>query len=477
MLVRSVREAGLLGPGDRVVAAVSGGGDSVALLYLLAESAQGLGCSLAGVVHVHHGLRGAAAEADQQLVAGHAAALQVPLVVERVDVAALARDRRCSIEAAGRHARDAAYERARVALGATHVATGHTLDDQAETVLLRLARGTGVSALSGIRRVRGAIVRPLLACRREDVRGYLEARGLRWREDETNADLGIARNRVRHRVLPVLGEALSPRVAEALARAAEVAASEDLVLEREVQRAADAVIGPAIGGPEAASVERAALLAQPVALQRRLVRRWLERAAPRARPGLAHVDAVLALARSASDGKRLSLPGCVVAVAGDRLAVSGPGRAPGESGPERFSDAEPCRLPVPGVLSLAGLGMQLSAAWLSASGGAALGLVTERSGAQVAVLDAAAAGEPLGVRFWRPGDRFRPLGSTGRRKLQDLFVDRKVPAGSRGQVPLVVDAHDRILWVAGHAIAADARVTEATTRVLLLQMQRSGGVV
>lgn len=476
MFVRSVREAGLLGPGDRVVAAVSGGGDSVALLYLVAESAPALGCALTGVVHVHHGLRGAAADADQQLVAEHATALHVPLVVERADVAALARAGRCSIEAAGRYAREAAFERARCALGATHVATGHTLDDQAETVLLRLARGTGVSALSGIRRVRGAIVRPLLACRRDDLRGYLDARGLRWREDETNADEGIVRNRVRHRVLPVLGEALSPRIAEALARVAELAASEDLVLEREVDRVTADVLG-AGGDPGPESMERAALLAQPVALQRRLVRRWLERAAPRARPGVALVDAVLALARSAADGKRLSLPGCVVAVAGRRLALLDPPVAAGGPGPERFSDAEPRHLPVPGVLSLADLGMQLSAAWLSASGEAALGLVAERSAPETAVLDAAAAGEALVVRFWRPGDRFRPLGSSGRRKLQDLFVDRKVPAGLRGQVPLVVDAHDRILWVTGHAIAADARVTEATTRVLLLQMQRSGGVV
>jgi tRNA(Ile)-lysidine synthase len=476
MFVRSVREAGLLGPGDRVVAAVSGGGDSVALLYLVAASAPALGCALTGVVHVHHGLRGAAADADQHLVAEHAAALRVPIVVECADVAALALARRCSTEAAGRAAREAAFARARDALGATHVATGHTLDDQAETVLLRLARGAGVSALSGIRRVRGAIVRPLLACRRADLRAYLEARGLRWREDETNADEGIVRNRVRHRVLPVLGEALSPRVAEALARVAELAASEDLVLEREVDRVAGDVIGAA-GGPGPRWMQRAALIAQPVALQRRLVRRWLERAAPCMRPGVAHVDAVLVLAGSAADGKRLSLPGCVVTVAGGRLALLDPPAAPGGRGVERFSDAGPRHLPVPGVLSLAGLGMQLSAAWLPASGEAALGLVAERSGPVAAVLDAAAAGESLGVRFWRPGDRFRPMGSSGRRKLQDLFVDRKVPAGMRGQVPLVVDAHDRILWVAGHAIAADARVTEATTRVLLLQLQRSGGVV
>jgi tRNA(Ile)-lysidine synthase len=224
-------------------------------------------------------------------------------------------------------------------------------------------------------------------------------------------------------------------------------------------------------------VRLAGLLAQPVALQRRLVRRWLESAAPGARLGLAHIDAVLALARSASEGKRLSLPGRVVTVARGRLDVSVPAITGHGPGSERFSDAEACHLPVPGVLSLAGLGMQLSAAWLPASGEAALALVAERSGPEVAVLDAAAAGEALGLRFWRPGDRFLPLGSSGRRKLQDLFVDRKVPAGVRGQVPLVVDAHDRILWVAGHAIAADARVTGATTRVLLLQMQRSGGVV
>lgn len=121
--------------------------------------------------------------------------------------------------------------------------------------------------------------------------------------------------------------------------------------------------------------------------------------------------------------------------------------------------------------------MQLSAVSLPVAGEAALRLVAERAGADTAVLDAAAAGERLAVRYWRPGDRMRPLGMAGRRKLQDLFVDRKVPAALRRRVPLVVDAHDRILWAVGHAVSADARVSPATTRVLLLQLQRSGGVV
>lgn len=471
-LVRSAREARLFGPGDRVLAAVSGGGDSVALLYLLAEAARGLRVELAGAVHVHHGLRGEAADADERVVRAHAAALAVPLVVERADVARLARTRRCSIEAAGRVARYEAFERARQSLGATHVATGHTLDDQAETVLLRLARGTGVTALSGIRRVRGPIVRPLLGCRRADLRAYLTGRGLAWREDASNADAAIARSRVRHRVLPVLEAELSPRMAEALARVAEVAAAEDEVLGRDAARAAADVVRTLDGG--GARIDRVALLGLARALQRRVVRLWLVQAGSGRHVTLAHVDAVLALARSKGGAGQLSLPGCAVVVEGGHLAARAAGSRPASAG---ACSGGACHLAVPGVLSLTGLGLQLSAEWRTASGAEALGLVAERAGPEAAVLDVPADAEELAVRFWRAGDRIRPLGMSGHRKLQDLFVDRKVPAGLRGRVPLVVDAHDRILWVAGHAIAADARVTGATTRVLLLQLQRSGGVV
>ncbi|MCU0255335.1 MAG: tRNA lysidine(34) synthetase TilS, partial [Vicinamibacterales bacterium] len=176
--VRRLREGCLLGPGDRVVAAVSGGGDSVALLHLLAESGPRLGVTLAGAAHLHHGLRGAAADEDLACVRRHCDALRVPLHVEQADVAGLARATGRSIEAAGRAARESCYERARTAYHATHVATGHTMEDQAETVLLRLARGAGVSALAGIRAARGHLVRPLLGLRREALREYLAERNL-----------------------------------------------------------------------------------------------------------------------------------------------------------------------------------------------------------------------------------------------------------------------------------------------------------
>lgn len=468
-----MRRSGLVGRDDRIVAAVSGGGDSVALLYLLAEAGAALGATLAGVVHVHHGLRGAAADADEACARDHAVATGVPIVVERADVARLARERGHSIESEGRELREAAFARARETLGATLVATGHTMDDQAETVLLRLARGAGVSALSGIRARRGHLIRPLLAFRRQELRDYLSERGLAWREDASNADLSVTRNRVRHRVLPLLAAELSPRVVEALARVAVLAAGEDAALDALTASAA-ATTRRVTGG--AGRIDVAALLAQPLAVRRRLVRAWLSEAGARS-AGFAHVEAVLALATTARRAARLSLPGSEVTLRDGWLAVA-PGRRPASrEGGSRISPPVVCHLPVPGVLCLEGLGTQVSADLRAVDASRALALAREPAGPDVAVVDADVVGEVLAVRFRRPGDRIQPLGMAGRRKLQDVFVDRKVPRPQRDRVPLVVDAHDRIVWVAGHAIAAGARVTSSTTRVLLLQVQRSGGVV
>lgn len=468
-IVRGVRDGGLLRPGARVVAAVSGGGDSVALVHLLAEAARPLGITLVGIVHLHHGLRGEEADADLACVRRHAEALALPLHEERADVGALAQDLRCSVEAAGRCAREACYARALEALSATHVATGHTMDDQAETVLLRLGRGAGVAALSGIRPARGPIVRPLLGARRQELRDYLSARSLEWREDASNADAAILRNRVRHEVMPVLAAALSPRVVEALARAAALAAAEDALVADAAGRAAPAVV-------EGDALDVAALLAQPVAIRRRIVHAWLSGVSPAA-VGAAHVEAVLALTTGAREGVRISLPGTTVARAGKRLVVARAGRADEPEAIPGKSHPEPRRLPVPGVLSLVDVGLQVAVTRMPAGQMGVDGPFVGARQPDTAVVDADAAGECLAVRFRRPGDRLRPLGMAGRKKLQDLLVDRKVPRALRDRVPLVVDASDRIIWVAGHAIAADVRVTAATTRVLLLQLQQSGGVV
>jgi len=448
---------GLAGADDRVAVAVSGGPDSVALVWLLRELAPDLHFSLAGLIHVNHLLRGVESDADEAFVRALAARLNLPCEVARVDVAARARAARRSIEATSRDVRYAVFEDAAARLGATRVATGHTEDDQAETVLLRLLRGAGARGVGGIRMQRGLYIRPLLECRRAELRRHLQALGESFREDASNFDRAIPRNRIRHDLLPVI-EDLAPAGVRALARFAELSADDEAYLEEEaIKLAGSSVLSDAAG----VQVKVGGLAGAPPALARRVVRRAAELAAPHASLARRHLEAIRRLAAADKQDGHLDVPGLSVDRRGDALVLSA-GRPPA-AGIGEFE----VPLPVPGEAAMPGLGATLVAR--RASNGEVPDLDRARD---VAVVQAASVTLPLAVRNRRPGDRFRPLGAPGRRKVQDVFVDRKVPRSERDRVPIVIDAAGRIVWVAGVVMADECRVTAPNSGVVILELRR-----
>ena len=466
-VLRAVRAAGLIGPGDRVVVAVSGGPDSVALLHLLREMAPSLGADVVAAAHLHHGLRGEAADADEQFCREMASRLGVPIVVEHADVGTLARGERLSLEHAGHVARARFYARAMEQAGATLVATGHTRDDQAETVLLRVLRGAGTRGLGGIHPRRGRVVRPLLGVARAEIARYLAARSLPSRDDATNRDVRIARNRVRHEVLPLVERRFSPRVGAALARTAALARDDEACLAALAREASGRLVRES---PEGLAIARDGLCALATALARRVVREALGRVATRA-VGAAQVDQALGIALRGRPGAMLDLPRVRLRLSPDAVTLTARAgvAAPASAGSWRSSPAAAAPLPVPGALCHAPSGRVVSADLL---GPGDVQSVVGAHGApgDLAAVDAARVGPALFVRSRRPGDWLRPAGLGGRKKLQDLFVDRKVPRAERDRVPIVVDAHDRVVWVAGHSVSEEFGVTPATTGVLLLRV-------
>ncbi len=457
-LVRSVGRAiardRLIAPGDRVAIAVSGGADSVALALILHAISLRRSWRLAGLIHVNHHIRPEAGD-DAAFVVELGRQLSLPVVVEDADVPSRARDSRRSIETVAREARYECLDRAAARLDASLVATGHTLDDQAETVMLRWLRGASLRGAGAIRPKRGRYVRPLLGCRRADLRAFLEHGGHTYREDATNADVSVPRNRLRHELMPIL-ERIAPRGPRALARFA-AQAREDEALLSELAREASA--GRVRSGSDGVQIPRDWLKTLPAAIARRVVRDAIELAGGSAAND--DVAAILALAGGRKPSARLDLHRVRVWCDPASLAI-------GTVEPRR--GAVPFHLPLdlPGEVHVDATGAVVSASFLS---GTRLPPSSARDPSR-AILQAASVQAPFVVRSRRPGDRLQPLGAPGSRKVQDLLVDRKMPRHERDQVPVVVDAAGRIVWVAGVAMAHACRVTAPEAGMVILELKK-----
>lgn len=455
-VARQVEAVGLTGA--TVVVAVSGGPDSLALLHALHCAADSHSLSL-HVAHVDHCLRPSSAW-DAGFVREQAEALGLPCTVV---AAAVPRRRDGSFsEAAARDVRYRALVEVATREAAAAIATGHTMDDQAETVLLRAVRGAGLAGLRamaalGDAPVEGAAVgvfRPLLGVRRGETLAYCGQLGLTPVQDETNADTRISRNLLRLEALPLL-ERLNPQAVAALARLAGTAGTALDFLDAALAVEWPALASVAEGG---VSLDRARLGTLHPALQGLAVRRaWLQTGVGDGAPDAVHVEAALWLAKGPA-GKESTLPGGVrVEARHDALLFHPPGAEP----PAPLAGEHSVR--VPGVTT--GGGWRVEARPVPPPD-------ILDAAAMTAYLDADSLGGEMCLRARRPGDRFQPLGmARGSRKLQDCLVDAHVPRRERDAVPLLVSPRG-IAWVVGHRIAHWARVTPETKRVLRVDASR-----
>ena len=478
----TIRRLALMRRGDRVLVALSGGPDSVALTRLLGELEGAGELSIAGIAHLNHGLREAAGE-DEEFCRAMAAERAVPFRSDLVDVRALAARLGTSLEDAGRRARYELFERVATELGADVIATGHTRDDQAETFLLRLLRGAGPRGLGGIHPRAGRAVRPLLEIGRDELRAYLASVGQAFRDDESNRDLSIPRNRVRHELLPFLSRDFSPGITDVLSREAAIARQDEDRLQQEAIDLLDLIVlrnETGISGEAAVELDARALSALHPALAVRVARIALETVAPGRFVGFDHVERLLALARDPRGEGALSLPGQHAVRRGETLVLDSK-----RVDAQPFSNSFRVSLSIPGEVVLAPQGWAVSAARCARTVARAVGDTQPGQSPRTLKVECprleqtvAADGLtlPLAVRSRRPGDRLSPLGMGGRRKkVQDVLVDRKVPREGRDSLPLVVDSADKIVWVVGESVAEDFRVTEASQAVILLKARRLGG--
>ncbi len=443
---------------EAVLVAVSGGPDSVALLHLFGRMRAECKFPLS-VAHLNHALRGEESDMDEAFVAELSLRYQVPFITQKLSPGQLG-DAPEGMEAAARKVRYKFLRDTAGRIGAARVALGHTLDDQAETFLLRLLRGSGPRGLGGIHpALDGLFIRPLLESSRESVENYLRNSGERWREDSSNQDLSRTRNRIRHQLVPLLQSQYNPEIVSVLSRTTTVLREEDEYLDSVTRELARRLVRKEEQG---VSLAIPAVRVMPPALRRRLLRSFLETATPPQSPppDFETTSALEALVTEGRHQTTLTLgPGLEVRVLyADLVAMSTP--AP-------LDEQASVPLPVPGEAAWPEMGVRLRAQQVSRmeAGNPESPFALGR-----AYLDADALPGPLAVRRRREGDRFRPLGAPGESKLKSFLINHKVPRPVRDRIPLVV-AGDKIAWVVGYQIDDRFKVTPRTRRVLVLSKE------
>jgi tRNA(Ile)-lysidine synthase len=447
--LRTVKKYGLLEPGQRVLVAYSGGLDSSALLHLLLEIKENWGLEVV-LAHFNHRLRRSAPQ-DEAFCRDTADRLEVPILVGSADVRTAARSGGLSLEEAARQARYAFLNMVAAEVDASRIATGHTLNDQAETLLLRLLQGSGPRGLAGIHpRVESRIVRPLLEVERQDLEEYLQEQGGEYVLDESNLDRRFLRNRIRLDLIPLLAKEYNPEVIRLLARTADIIREEDDYLDRLVSAKAEKIF---LSGRRRPGLEAKALARLPLSLARRLARKFIREEKGDLRSvSFDDVEDV----RSLGEFKEKIL--------GKDLTLRREGgmifRKEKVRDPSSFLYRWDGRSP----LEVGKSGLTLRGRCFRSGGGRTLVFNDNRR----VFLDLGKLSFPLEVRPRRAGDRYRPLGSPGAKRLKEALRSKGIALSDRDRLPVIL-SKGKIVWVPGLPAAEDFKIDRKTKNILLVE--------
>ena len=444
----TILENGFIKTGDRILVALSGGPDSVALLHLLNHFKPKYDLRLAAA-HLDHAIRPKSAD-DMQFCKALCGRMGIRFHHKRLDIKRLAERSGLSVEEAGRHARYGYFDKLAGRFDYDRIATGHTLDDNVETVIMNMVRGSGLKGISGMPYKRGKIIRPLLDCTKDELQAFLKSRKIKYVKDPSNRSLRYARNRIRHRILPEL-QKLNPAVRDNLARLAAIVGEEVEFLSNLTVSTCDECL------VESGNAKILLDLAKLGGYHESLRKKVIEEAFKRQSGSFASLTSeTLKRVMQVLDGKsggRAPLPdGFMIENSQGRVAIF-----------KKTGMASGCPLVVPGVTMLPDDESRLDSRILDRSE-----LPEFDESNQTAFLDFREM-NALIARFWQNGDKIRPLGMKGYRLLSDIFIDRKIPEFDRNTIPLVVSG-DKIAWIAGVMISDEFKITPRTEKVLKLKL-------
>lgn len=450
-----IKDHAMIVKGDVVVAGVSGGADSVCLLFVLCRLAEKMGFTVR-VCHVNHGLRGADADADELFVRELCAALKVDARFFHADVELISRKRKQSCEEAGRAVRREAFEKMCAENGGTKIATAHHRQDNAETVILNIARGTGIKGVCGIWPVQGRWIRPLLCLDRAQIETFLIEQGIRWRTDATNEETVYTRNRIRHNILPLLKEQVNQGAVRHLDELAAQARELWEYLDMGTDRAWEQCVKETDRG---VLIESGAFASQPRAVQKQLVKRCIAVVRGAQKDiGATHVHDVMSLFDKQS-GRGVDLPGGVAA----RREYEGISIWKKQ---KKQEDTE-VMLNIPGQTRTPAWGAVVQCRFIE--GGSVKGAVQIPQKSYTKWIDYDIIKHGLCMRTRQSGDYLTVDDKGNRQKLKSYFINEKIPQEARGRLPLIADGQ-HIVWIPGCRMSRAYQVGEHTERILEIKI-------
>jgi len=453
--LETINKFNMVTAGDKIILGVSGGPDSVCLFHLFNKFQKKLGISIY-VAHLDHMFRGRESEEDAYFVGELCQKWEVPFFIERYDVPSYAKKFGLSPEDAARRIRYDFFQRVKGQIQAQKIATGHNQNDHEETILMNIMRGTGLDGLTGIEAVCGSYIRPLIEIPRSEIEMYLKQEEIPYRIDATNLTTDYFRNSLRLELIPLIREKYCPHLGQSLRRLSEIAARDLAFLKQETEKAeADTVTYQ----PEKVVIDVKSFSKLHEAIKYRLVRKAVEKLVGDTKDfEIVHTKLLVDFIEKALSGSMIDLPRSLQGIKEyDTVIIS---KRSLEEVPDYYYS-----LSVPGEVTIKETGTTIKAFIKPKHE------IDITPSPHIAYLDYDKIHGDLVIRNRRPGDRFKPLGGIGAKKLKEFFIDEKVPRLKRTQVP-IVEVDGRIVWVAGMRIDDRFKVTPETNTVLVLMVHQ-----
>ncbi|RKD33883.1 tRNA lysidine(34) synthetase TilS [Thermohalobacter berrensis] len=458
-VINTIKKYKLIEKGDNVLVGVSGGPDSMALLYILYEIRDYINFNLY-VAHVNHGVRGKEADRDEEFVKKVCSKLDIPFYSKKVDMEEFAKKNRLSQEEAGRKIRYSFFREIIKKLGKGKIAVAHNKNDQAETLLMRFIRGTGIDGLKGMDYINGDIIRPLLDVERKEIESFLENSGIKARIDKTNLKPIYKRNKIRLELIPYIRENFNENIINTLFRTSTIMKVESDFLENYSKKIQNEVLKNK--GKNEVSIDRDKFLEQHIAIKNRILRNCIENIKGNLK-GIEekHISDMITLIKEGSTGKRIDLPNnLIIRISYDTIIIEKKKKSNKKK--ELYYTVK-----INGITEVEDFGFEISTKVLHKDD-----FKMESKNKFIKYFDYDKIKDNLYIRNRKPGDIFKPLGMRGRKKLKDFFIDEKIPREKRDLIPLLVDK-ENILWVIGYRISEQYKITNKTKRILVVEYKNN----